>query len=298
MAKAHAGDQFTILTACALATSRILLGTSISSVFVRSAPTIAMAAACVDEYSEGRFILGLGSSHKVQVEGEHGLAYGKPISRLREHVDIIRTLLRDGEVSYKGSIFNIEGFDIWFEPLRREIPIYLAAVNPKMLGICGEIAQGVILTRATVEQAATAAGHVAGGARSAERRPEEVDVALLLGCVITTNKDEARDRAKGRVAMYAARFPRYRKVMEAAGFAEELLAVREAWEQGNHERARRLVPDKLIDTMSLLGTPDEVRERIQDYRQAGISLTIISPSVEGDGAKAQAMEAIRACAPS
>ena len=79
VAEGHGGDQFSILTACALATSRIRLGTSISSVFVRSAPTIAMAAACVDHFSNGRFILGLGSSHKVQVEPEHGLEFSGAI---------------------------------------------------------------------------------------------------------------------------------------------------------------------------------------------------------------------------
>ena len=135
MTEGHAGDQFTILTACALATQRILLGTAVSSVFVRSAPTIAMASACVDEYSGGRFILGLGSSHKMQVEGEYGIAYGQPIPRLLEYLDIIRGLLRDGQVSYKGSIFNIEEFLLWFKPLRRDVPIYLGAVNPKMLAI-------------------------------------------------------------------------------------------------------------------------------------------------------------------
>src|SRR5437867_8369456 len=84
VAEGHGGDQFAILAACAAATSRIRLGTSISSVFVRTAPTIAMAAATVDALSGGRFILGLGSSHKVQVEGEHGVAYSRPLTRTRE----------------------------------------------------------------------------------------------------------------------------------------------------------------------------------------------------------------------
>ena len=167
MAEGHGGDQFSILTACALATGRILLGTSISSVFVRSAPTIAMAAACVDHFSHGRFILGLGSSHKVQVEPEHGLSFIQPVERLRECVDIVRGLLRDGEVSYKGSVFSIERFDLWFEPLRKEIPIYVAAVFPKMLQICGEIAQGTLLTWCTLEHARIAAENVALGAQRA-----------------------------------------------------------------------------------------------------------------------------------
>src|SRR5713226_3531992 len=98
----HGGDQFAILAACAVTTRRIKLGTSISSVFVRSATTIGMAAATVDQLSGGRFVLGLGSSHKVQVEPEHGVPFIQPTQRLRETVDVARALLRDGTVSYAG----------------------------------------------------------------------------------------------------------------------------------------------------------------------------------------------------
>jgi len=123
VAEGHGGDQFAILAACAVATTRILLGTSISSVFVRSAPTIAMAAATVDYLSNQRFILGLGSSHRVQVEPEHGMPYSKPIQRVRDSVAIIRTLLRDGVVSYQGETITIARFDLWFTPIRPELPI-------------------------------------------------------------------------------------------------------------------------------------------------------------------------------
>src|SRR5437660_5120415 len=157
VAEGHGGDQFAILSACATATRRIRLGTSISSVFVRSAPTIAMAAATVDRLSGGRFILGLGSSHKVQVEGEHGIAFGQAIPRLRDTVAIVRALLRDGGVSHKGEVIDIERFELWFAPLRKEIPIYLAALFPTMLQIAGELAQGVLLTYPTLESGRRAA---------------------------------------------------------------------------------------------------------------------------------------------
>ena len=101
-----------------------------------------MAAACLDHFSQGRFILGLGSSHKVQVEGEHSVPYEKPITRLREYIDVIRTLLRDGEVSYKGSVLDIDRFDFWLPTLHPEVPIYAAAVFDKMLRTCGEITDG------------------------------------------------------------------------------------------------------------------------------------------------------------
>src|SRR5205085_10667995 len=118
VAEGHGGDQFAILAACATQTSRILLGTGITSVFVRSAPTIAMAAASVDDLSGGRFILGIGSSHKVQVEAEHGISYAKPLTRVRETVALIRDLLRDGRVQFRGDTVKIENFDLWFTPRR------------------------------------------------------------------------------------------------------------------------------------------------------------------------------------
>ena len=151
MAEGHGGDQFSVLTACAVATERIRLGTSITSVFVRSAPTIGMAAACVDYFSKGRFVLGVGSSHKVQVGPEHGMVFANAVPRLRETVDVVRALLRDGQVSYQGEVINIENFDLWFKPFRQEIPVYVAAVFPKMLETTGEIAQGALLTWCTLE---------------------------------------------------------------------------------------------------------------------------------------------------
>ena len=297
MAEGHAGDQFSILTACALSTKKILLGTSITSVFVRSAPTIAMAAACVDEFSGGRFILGLGSSHKVQVEPEHGLTFSQPVQRIRECSEIVRILLRDGEVSYNGSIFNIKHFDVGIEPLRKEIPIYLAAVFPKMLEICGEIAQGALCVWSTLDHVRSAAEHVAAGAKRAGRDPKEVDLATMIPCAVSDDRDKARDAMRSAVAMYAGFFPRYRRLMAQSGFTNELEAIRVAWGNGDIDTAKRLVPTGLIDKLSLVGGAEECRQGLAEYRNAGINLPIIFPAIGGKDAKKQAMEIIRACAP-
>jgi probable F420-dependent oxidoreductase len=297
MSEGHGGDQFSVLTACALATNRILLGTGITSVFVRSAPTIAMAAASVDHFSRGRFILGLGTSHKVQVEPEHGLVFSQAVPRLRDCVRVVRDLLSRGEVSLQGSVYNIEHFDLTFTPHRTDIPIYVAAVFPKMLEVCGEIAQGALLTWCTLENARTATRHVALGAERAGRDPKEVEVATLLRCAIDTDKDQARNSLRNNTALYAAKFPRYRKLMAEAGFSDDMEAVRRAWHAGDREKAMRLVPTGLLDKMALLGTPEEYRQRLQEYRQSGITLPIISPRVSGPDAKGQTMRVIRACAP-
>jgi probable F420-dependent oxidoreductase len=297
VAEGHGGDQFAILGACAAGTSTIRLGTAISSVFVRTAPTIAMAAASLDDISGGRFILGLGSSHKVQVEGEHGVAYGKPLTRVREYVEIVRALLRDGCVRYQGETVAIDGFDLWFRPSRPAVPIYLSAVFPKMLALCGAIADGVILTRSSLQTGALVREQLAGGAARAGRDPGRIAVTSLLPTAIGRTRREALDVLRPGLAFYVGFFPRYNRLMAEHGFAAEAAAVAAAWAQGDRQAAERAVSDAMIDATSLAGTAEEVRERIEAYRRSGIDLPILSPYARGPGAKARFEAAIRACAP-
>ena len=296
VAEGHGGDQFAILAACAMSTRRILLGTGISSVFVRSAPTIAMAAATVDHLSQGRLVLGLGSSHRVQVEPEHGIPFVQPTRRLRETVEVVRRLLRDGVVSFAGEVVRIERFDLWFSPLRRDVPIYLAALFPPLLELGGEIADGVLLTWATLEAGRRAAEHAAIGARRAGRDPGAVDVAALLPCAVAERRADAVARMRGPVAFYAGFFPRYHRLLAEAGFPDQVRAIKAAWDRGDRAEAERLVPDALVTAVAVAGTPDDCRERITRLRAAGIQLPIISPRVAGPDAARAAMDAIRACA--
>ncbi|HXJ80786.1 MAG TPA: LLM class flavin-dependent oxidoreductase [Candidatus Methylomirabilis sp.] len=294
MAEGHAGDQFAILGACAARTTRIRLGTSISSVFVRSAPTIAMAAATVDHLSGGRFILGLGTSHREQVEPEHGLAFERPTDRLRDTVEIVRALIAEGVVSHRGRVLRIERFDLWFTPRRREIPIYVAGLFPTMLEISGEIAQGALLTWPSLEAPGRAALHVSRGALRAGRDPGDVDIASLIPCAVAPSRREALEMLRPGVALYAGFFPRYNRVLAESGYPEAVRAIKSAWDRGDRAGAIRAVPDELIDAVAIAGMPDECRDRIERYRRAGLLLPIISP--RGD-TKDSVMAAIRACAP-
>jgi alkanesulfonate monooxygenase SsuD/methylene tetrahydromethanopterin reductase-like flavin-dependent oxidoreductase (luciferase family) len=255
IAEGHGGDQFAVLAACARETSRIGLGTGITSVFVRTAPTIAMAAATVDDVSAGRFILGIGSSHKVQVEAEHGVAYSKPLTRTRETVDIIRALLRDGRVEYRGETIRIEGFDLWFAPRRPEIPIYLSAVFEKMTELCGEIADGVILTRSSLGTAANGREGGAAGAARAGRDASRIAITSLLPTVVAESRREALDALRPGLAFYAGFFPRYNRLMAEHGFADEAAAIAEAWSRGDREAAERAVSDAMMPPASRHARP-------------------------------------------
>jgi probable F420-dependent oxidoreductase len=297
VAEGHGGDQFAILGACAAVTRRIRLGTSISSVFVRSAPTIGMAAATVDQLSAGRFILGLGSSHRVQVEPEHGIPFVQPTARLRDTIAIVRALLRDGVVSHRGEMVTIERFDLWFAPLRAGIPVYVAALFPRLLEIAGELADGVLLTWPTERSIARAVEHVALGARRAGRPAGTVDVASLIPCAVADTVAAAREAMRPAVGLYAGFFPRYNRLLAEAGFGEAVGAIKEAFERGGREAAAKVVPDDLIDAVTMAGTAESCRARLEAYRRAGLTLPIVSPRGAGPAARHLAVEAIRACAP-
>ncbi len=297
VAEGHGGDQFAILGACALATQRIRLGTSISSVFVRSAPTIGMAAATVDQLANGRFILGLGSSHRVQVEPEHGIAFVQPTARLRDTIAIVRALVRDGVVSHRGETVTIERFDLWFAPLRPAIPIYVAALFPRLLELAGELAEGALLTWPTPRTIARAVEHVAIGARRAGREAGAVDVASLIPCAVADSVAAAREAMRPAVGLYAGFFPRYNRLLAEAGFEEAVRAIKDAFDRGGREAAAKVVPDELIDAVALAGPPDTCRERLAAYRRAGLALPIVSPRAAGPEAKRMAMGVIRAFAP-
>ncbi len=297
VAEGHGGDQFAILAACAGVTRRIKLGTSISSVFVRSATTIGMAAATIDQLSGGRFVLGLGSSHRVQVEPEHGVPFLQPTQRLRETVEIVRGLLRDGVVAHAGKAVTIERFELWFTPLRRTIPIYISALFPPMLQIGGEIADGVLLTWPTTESGRRAADNVAIGARRAGRSPADVDVASLIPCYVARDQREAFDGMRNAVAFYAGFFPRYNRLLAESGFADAVARIKEAFDSGDRAEAARRVPDPLLAAITAAGTSEQCREKVEAYRKSGIALPIISPRASGAGGKHMAIDALRACAP-
>ncbi len=297
VAEGHGGDQFAILAACAMRTSRILLGTAISSVFVRSAPTIAMAASSVADLSGGRFILGLGSSHKAQVGPEHGVAYTKPLTRTRETVAIVRALIRDGHVRFEGETIRIENFDLWYAPRHPDVPLYLSAVFQKGIALCGEVADGVILTRSTLATAASVRSQLADAARSVGRDAGKIEITTLLPTSVMDDRGAALAALRPGLAFYCGFFPRYNRLMAEHGFAAEAAAIAEAWQRGDRAAGERFVTDAMIDATSIAGTPEQCRARVDAYRQSGIDVPILSPYARGPGAKARFEAAIRACAP-
>ena len=171
-----------------------------------------------------------------------------------------------------------------------------------MTALCGEVADGIILTRSTLKTAAQVRQAIAEGAERAGRDPARVAVTSLLPTSVAESRQEALDAMRPGLAFYAGFFPRYNRLIAEHGFAEEAAAIAEAWSRGDRETAVALVTDAMVDATGVAGTPAECREKIEAYRDeayrdSGIDLPIISPFARGPGAKAKFETAIRACAP-
>ena len=296
VAEGHGGDQFAILAACALRTRRIRLGTAISSVFVRTAPTIAMSAATVDELSGGRFVLGLGSSHRVQVGPEHGVEYAKPLDRVRDTVAIVRTPAPRGRGPPRGGDGSDRRLQALVPALPREPPIYLSALFPKMLELCGEIADGVILTRSTLASAAAARARVAAGAARAGRDAAAIEVTSLLPASVAPDREEAIAAARPGLASTRASFP-LQPPARRERLSGEAAAIASAWAAGDAAGAARAVSGEMIAATGIAGTPDECRERLEAYRGAGLDFPSSAPSPAAPTRRSGFLAAIEACAP-
>jgi alkanesulfonate monooxygenase SsuD/methylene tetrahydromethanopterin reductase-like flavin-dependent oxidoreductase (luciferase family) len=274
VAEGHGGDQFAILAACAMRTSRIRLGTSISSVFVRTAPTIAMAASSVADLSGGRFVLGLGSSHKVQVEPEHGVVYGKPLTRTRETVAIVRALLATGA--------GFEGEDDPNREFRFVVPAAVSMFQstsrpfPRGVALAGEVpptawdpGHAVRSRQALPFASSSPMPH----ARPAAARPHGGDVTAADGR--RRYADAARHLAAGCCALCRI-LPRYNQLMAGHGLAQRLRQSLQP--ETRRPPSRGACCERCHDRGDQRRrNAEQCRARIEAYRQSGIDTPILSP---------------------
>ena len=270
------GDQFSLLTACALATSKIRLGTNIASVFTRSVPLLGMAAATVDAFSGGRMVLGLGTDHAEQVVDMHSLSYDKPLARIRDAVNVINQLFESSLVDYHGEVLDIDHFDMWFAPPQRKPTIYLGGLNPRMLATAGAVSDGVITINRCLDWIPKVRAMVREGAERAGRDPDQVTIAAVLTCAVADDREVARDKMRRYVTVPArARMPRYAKVRDEQGFGEDWAAMVDGINTGDPDRAAAAVPDRYLDAFYITGTAQECRARVQAFIDAGVDFPVL-----------------------
>jgi coenzyme F420-dependent oxidoreductase len=270
-------DGFTWLTQLACHTSRIKLATGIATVYSRSPALIAQTVASLDEISEGRVILGLGTSGPIVIENWHGMPFDRPLRRTREYIDIIRLILSGERVNYQGEIFQLKGFRLPFRPVRPSVPIYIASLGPQNLRLTGELADGWLPIYLDASHLPDFQRHLQDGAQKARRRLEAIDVAPYILSCVSEDVEAARRLVKSHLAYYIGGMGTfYANLIARYGFEDEVSRVREAWGKGDREAAVGQVTDTMVAHMAICGSPKEGRAQLENYRAAGVTLPIVS----------------------
>jgi alkanesulfonate monooxygenase SsuD/methylene tetrahydromethanopterin reductase-like flavin-dependent oxidoreductase (luciferase family) len=260
-------ENFSMLGAVANKTKTQKIGSSIINIYSRSPSTISMGAATTDILSNGRLILGLGTSSVPIVEDFHGEKFENPVQRMREYVEIIQLSLTKKQINYSGKIFNLKNFTLLIEPKRQSIPIYLAAINQKMVKLTWEIADGVIFyLRPIAEMKKTILKM---------QLQKKIDVACQIITCISDNSEEAIQRAKKTLAFYISVGKIYREFLAKNGYENETSNIFEEFKKSGFKSNHELVTDSMLNSLCISGSPEESKVQLEKFRDTGIDLPII-----------------------
>lgn len=276
-------DSFGPATAAAGRTSRVAIGTGVVGVWSRSAVTMALQAATLQQLSGGRLLLGLGVQARGYVEGWHGQRYVKPVTAMRDFVSILRAAFQGGLVNYEGQVFSVRNFHLDMD-LPQPPKIYLAANGPRMIELAGELADGIVGWFQSLEYVhEVTIPALRRGAERSGRSLDGFDATVGFPAVVTRD-DSGLELAKGQVMMYATALgssPAYLESARAAGFGTEAEAIGERVRAGDLQGALGEVSDEMVASLLMAGSVERVRDRIERYRAAGLTGVHLLPSPPG-----------------
>jgi len=260
-------ENFSMLSMASMENGFSKIGSSIVNIYSRSPSLIAMGAATVDTISNKRLVLGLGTSSQPLVEDFHGNKFESPLKRMKEYVEIIRLIISGKTISYSGEIFSLKNFSLLIKPPRDSIPIYLAAVNQKMVELTWKIADGVIFyLRPKSEIRSTLAKM---------QNQKKIDATLQIITCVNNDSEKAMVRAKKTLAFYVSVGKIYREFLASNGFENETKNIFEEYEKNGLKNNYELVPESMVSELCIAGTPDECKTQLLQFRETGIDLPII-----------------------
>ena len=289
-AEAYGSDTASVLAWLAGQTSKIRLGSGIFQMPARSPAMTAMTAATIDQLSGGRMLLGIGSSGPQVAEGWHGERFAKQLQRTREYIAVVRMALARERVEFQGETLELplpdgpgKALKLTISPVQERIPIYLAAIGPKNTALAGEIADGWIPTLLSPEHLAELKKLLEEGAARAGRSLDGFDIAPTVNVFVTDDLGRARDAMRPLIALYVGGMGSrkqnfYNQLVSRYGFEADARKIQDLYLEGKRDEAMAAIPDELIDTVSLCGPPDVVRERLAVYRDAGVGTLGVTPT--------------------
>jgi F420-dependent oxidoreductase-like protein len=299
-AEAWGSDAVSPAAWIAAQTTRIKIGTGIMQLPGRSPANTAMTAMTLDALSGERFILGLGTSGPQVVEGWHGVPWQKPLTWLREYIQIVKKILaRDAPLEFEGERYQIPyrgpGSAGLGKPLRsmvhgrKDIPIYAGSMAPKGQELCGELCDGILLTCMNPHRPEVILDHVKIGREKVGKTLDGFDVAPTVAIAIGDDLEAVRRPFKEQLALYiggmgAKEKNFYGEYLRRVGFEEECVRIQDLFLTGKRKEAVAAVPDEMVDTLYLVGSPGRIKERFSVWKKSGVTTMIVG---------AQQIEAVR-----
>ena len=291
VAEAWGADAVSPLGYLAARTERLLLGSGVVQVGTRSPVAVAMAAMTLQHLSEGRFLLGLGSSGPQVLEGLHGMSFDRPLTRMRETIEIVHAASSGEKIDFHGTVHEIplagaRAMRLATDPV--SVPIYVAALSPRMLELTGELGDGWLGTSFVPEGAEAYFGPLRAGLASAGRAMTDIDICQGAEVGFAADEHELarmvgarkKELAFSLGGMGSASTNFYNDAYSRQGWAEVAAEVRRLWLAGHRDQATDLITDDMVLATTLLGTEEGVRERLRVWRDAGVTTVRLYPAGE------------------
>ncbi len=306
VSEAYGADGVSMLGALAARTQRIGIGSAVMQIPARTPAMTGMTAATLDALSHGRFRLGLGVSGPQVSEGWHGVGFADPLGRTREYVAIVRDVIARRRVTADGRHFTLplpggqgKPLALTLQPVRRTIPVLLAAVGPKNLALAAEIADGwlgfFVDPLWSAQSGPIARLHA--GLRTAGREVGSFDVNVSLPLSIDDDLERAADRVRPHAALYIGGMGSretnfYRGVAASLGYEREAQDVQNRYLARDYAGAAAAVPTELLDRVALLGDESRIAERLRALADAGVSTANVQPFADLPGERAGILAAV------
>ncbi|MGI9293020.1 MAG: LLM class flavin-dependent oxidoreductase [Pseudomonadales bacterium] len=266
-------DVLTMAALIAKHTNKVRLGIAVVPAYTRTPAVLANAAATINELAGGRFILGLGSSSQTMMEGWHGVDFERPLTRVRETTELLRSMIAGEKSNFAGKTLRSHGYRQ--KPAEHPQKIYLAGLRPKMVEMAAAVGDGVILNLFPQEALPRIMQHIAVGAEKAGKDPADVDVVCRYQVAVTEDLDAHREMFRRSFVPYFAT-PVYNEYLKWAGYPEVAQVIREGWAAKDRDKTRAAIGDELVDAIGIIGSKEYCQQRIRDDAALGINVPIIT----------------------
>jgi probable F420-dependent oxidoreductase len=279
-----APDALTVAGMLGAHTEKLRIGIAVTPVYTRSPTVLAATAYAVGQALPGRFVMGLGSSSQNMMTGWAGIPLDKPLTRVKETAQLVRSMLSGEKSDFQGETLKSRGYRQ--PPMDQPPPIYLAALRPNMIEMAAEIGDGVVFNLWPKEALPRMMEHVAIGAERAGKAATDVEVVNRFMVCVTDDVPAAYDRFRANFGPYYAT-PVYNKFLAWAGYDAAAEEIRAGWAAKDRNKTAGAMSDEMIDAIGIIGSADYCRDRIRDAMDRGVDTAIIAP-LAGDRAELDA----------